>query len=47
MIEVLRQALHDLAVLLAQLPGGGVLMPRNLLGQFDNCGENKVTSNKI
>ena len=42
MIEVMRQAFHDLATLLSDLPNGGCLMPKNIFLQFDNCGENKV-----
>ena len=42
MIEVMRQAFHDMATLLAKLPGGPLLMPRKIFLQFDNCGENKV-----
>jgi hypothetical protein len=42
MIEVLRQAFHDLGVLLSRLPNGGLLMPRHGSLQMDNCGENKV-----
>ena len=43
MIEVMRQAFHDLASLLAALPNGGCLMPKKVFLQFDNCGENKVS----
>lgn len=43
LIEVMRQAFHDLAGLLANLPGGGCKMPRHGFLQFDNCGENKVS----
>lgn len=42
MIEVMRQAFHDLAVLLSNFPDGGLLMPKNIFCEFDNCGENKV-----
>lgn len=43
MIEVVRQAFHDLGALLAQLPNGGCLMPKRGFIQMDNCGENKVS----
>jgi len=39
MIEIQRQALKDLADLLS---AKGLRLPRYLMLQFDNCGENKV-----
>lgn len=45
MVEVMRQAFHDLAGLLAKLPNGGCKMPKRCFLQFDNCGENKVGLN--
>ena len=39
MIEVQRQALKDVADMLADL---GKTLPRKLFLQFDNCNENKV-----
>lgn len=40
MIEVVRQALYDLGILLASRH---LLIPKKLCLQFDNCGENKVS----
>lgn len=39
MVEVQRQALADLEALLAE---SGRIMPKKIVFQFDNCGENKV-----
>jgi hypothetical protein len=42
MIEIQRQALIDLSKL---LKAQGLNMPKEMLFQFDNCGENKVQCN--
>lgn len=44
MIEVMRQAFHDLGVLLADYDGKSYKMPRKHFLQFDNCGVNKVSN---
>jgi len=44
MIEIQRQALIDLSVLLR---AEGMNMPKEMIFQFDNCGENKVHNNNI
>lgn len=42
MIEVMRQAFHDLGTLLADHEGKSYKMPKTSFLQFDNCGVNKV-----
>lgn len=42
MIEVQRQAIYDLQKL---LEAKGQLLPKKVIFQFDNCGENKVSTN--
>lgn len=44
MIEVMRQAFHDLGVLLANYKSRSYKMPSKVFLQFDNCGVNKVCS---
>jgi hypothetical protein len=44
MIEIQRQALIDLSKLLR---AQGLNMPKEMLFQFDNCGENKVKHSSI
>ena len=44
MIEVMRQAWHDLGTLLADHEGKCYKMPRKHFLQFDNCGVNKVSA---
>ena len=43
MIEVMRQAFHDLGALLADYNGKSYNMPKTTFLQFDNCGVNKVS----
>ena len=43
MIEVMRQAFHDLGKLLANYKNRSYAMPRTAFLQFDNCGVNKVS----
>lgn len=45
MIEIMRQAFHDLGKLLANYEGRTYKSPRISFLQFDNCGVNKVCWN--